>query len=105
MMSVIELTKDNFDSEVVQANGKVLIDFWATWCGPCMMMKPVIQELAEDGAPCRICSVNVDDEPELAMKFGIVSIPTLAVFEGGIEKKRSVGAIPKEAVLRLIEEA
>lgn len=104
-MSVIELTKDNFDSEVVQANGKVLIDFWATWCGPCMMMKPVIQELSEGGAPCRICSVNVDDEPELAMKFGIVSIPTLAVFEGGIEKKRSVGAIPKEAVLRLIEEA
>ena len=104
-MSVIEITKDNFEAEVVEAEGKVLIDFWATWCGPCMMMKPIIEELAECDAPCRICSINVDDEPELAMKFGIISIPTLAVFVGGVEKKRSVGAISREAVLSLIEEA
>ena len=104
-MSVIEITKDNFEAEVVEAEGKVLIDFWATWCGPCMMMKPIIEELAESDAPCRICSINVDDEPELAMKFGIISIPTLAVFVGGVEKKRSVGAISREAVLSLIEEA
>lgn len=104
-MSVIEITKDNFEAEVVEAEGKVLIDFWATWCGPCMMMKPIIEELAEGDVPCRICSINVDDEPELAMKFGIISIPTLAVFVGGVEKKRSVGAISREAVLSLIEEA
>lgn len=104
-MSVIEVTKDNFETEVVAAEGKVLIDFWATWCGPCMMMKPIIEELAEGDAPCRICSVNVDDEPELAAEFGIVSIPTLTVVEHGIEKKRSVGAISREAVLSLIEEA
>lgn len=104
-MSVIEITKDNFEAEVVEAEGKVLIDFWATWCGPCMMMKPIIEELAEGDASCRICSINVDDEPELAMKFGIISIPTLAVFVGGVEKKRSVGAISREAVLSLIEEA
>lgn len=104
-MSVIEITKDNFEAEVVEAEGKVLIDFWATWCGPCMMMKPIIEELAEGDAPCRICSINVDVEPELAMKFGIISIPTLAVFVGGVEKKRSVGAISREAVLSLIEEA
>lgn len=104
-MSVIEITKDNFEAEVVEAEGKVLIDFWATWCGPCMMMKPIIEELAEGDTPCRICSINVDDEPELAMKFGIISIPTLAVFVGGVEKKRSVGAISREAVLSLIEEA
>ena len=104
-MSVIEITKNNFDAEVVEAEGKVLIDFWATWCGPCMMMKPIIEELAEGDEPCRICSINVDYEPELAMKFGIISIPTLAVFVGGVEKKRSVGAISREAVLNLIEEA
>lgn len=104
-MSVIEVTKDNFETEVVAAEGKVLIDFWATWCGPCMMMKPIIEELAEGDTPCRICSINVDDEPELALKYGIVSIPTLIVAEGGNEKKRSVGAISREAVLRLIEEA
>ena len=98
------VTNENF-SDIISGSVPVVVDFWATWCGPCMMMKPIIEELAEGDAPCRICSINVDDEPELAMKFGIISIPTLAVFVGGVEKKRSVGAISREAVLSLIEEA
>ena len=104
-MSVIEITKDNFEAEVVEAEGKVLIDFLG------YMVRTVHDDEADNrgacrgDAPCRICSINVDDEPELALKFGIISIPTLAVFVGGVEKKRSVGAISREAVLSLIEEA
>ena len=101
-MSVLALKSDDFEAEVLNCEKKVLIDFWASWCGPCRMLSPVIDEVANEVDDVKVCKVNVDEEPSLAAQFGIMSIPTLLVIEKGEVIGRSVGAVPKESVLALI---
>ena len=101
-MAILTLTKDNFENEALKAEGKVLIDFWAPWCGPCRMMSPIVDEIAEELSDVKVGKVNVDEEPELAMKYGVMSIPTLIVLENGQVINKSLGAVPKENVLRLL---
>lgn len=103
-MSVNIINKSNFDSEVLKSDKKVLVDFWAPWCGPCRMLLPVIEEIAEERDDIKICKINVDDESELAASFGIMSIPTLLVFKNGKVVKKSLGAKSKEDVLELLDE-
>lgn len=102
-MAVIELTTENFDVEVTEYKGKVLVDFWASWCGPCKMLSPVVDEVAEEVNDVKICKINVDEQAALAMKYKVASIPTLVVFNDGEEVNRSLGFIPKAAVLKLIQ--
>jgi len=103
-MSVITLNSKNFETEVLQSTKPVLVDFWASWCGPCRMMSPVVESIAESTTEAVVGKVNVDDEPELARKYGVMSIPTLAVFKNGQPVKKSVGAKSKEAVLQLLKD-
>mgnify|MGYP004533775663 CR=1 FL=1 len=102
-MSIIELTTENFDSEVTASDKRVVIDFYAVWCGPCKMLSPVIDEIAEEREDIKICKVNVDEQPELAARFGVMSIPTVAVLEKGAVINISVGFKPKEELLELID--
>lgn len=102
-MSVIAVNKDNFEAEVLKAEGTVLVDFFADWCGPCKMLSPVIDEIAETQSEIKVCKVNVDQEPELAMRYGVMSIPTLVVIRGGNEVNKSVGLVSKEEILDLIK--
>ena len=101
-MSVIKLTKDNFDSEVIKSDKPVLIDFFATWCGPCRMVSPIVDEIAEENSQYKICKVDVDEEPELAGAFNVSSIPTLVVVKDGKAVNQAVGARPKEAILEML---
>ena len=101
-MSVIHVTKDNYDEVVVQSEKKVLLDFWAPWCGPCKMVGPIIEEIAAERQDIVVCKVDVDTEMELARKFRVVSIPTLVVMEGGEVKTKSVGYQPKEDILAML---
>ena len=105
-MAVIELTKQNFQSEVAESKEKVLIDFWASWCGPCRMVSPIVDEIAEESpAGVKVCKVNVDEQPELAQQFQVMSIPTLLVMKHGKPVASSVGARPKQFIVKMIEEA
>ena len=101
-MDVVTLTKDNFEQEVLAAKVPVLIDFWATWCGPCRMLSPIVDEVAEERGDIKVGKVNVDEQPELAGQFDVMSIPTLLVFENGKLVNRAVGARPKSGVLSLL---
>ena len=101
-MAAIELTTENFAQEVLQADKPVLVDFWASWCGPCKMLSPVIDEIAGERDDIKVGKVNVDEQPELAQKYGVMSIPTVLVIKGGEEVNKSVGAVPKKALLDLI---
>ncbi|MBQ4099713.1 MAG: thioredoxin [Clostridia bacterium] len=101
----ITLTVDNFKSEVLESDKPVLVDFWATWCGPCRMIAPIIEEIANElSSTLKVGKVNVDEQEELAVKYGISSIPTLLLFKGGEVVKKTLGYMPKEAVLKFIEE-
>ena len=101
-MAAIVITKENFDSEVVKADGTVLVDFWATWCGPCRMLSPIVDAVASEHPEVKVGKINVDEQPELAQQFGIMRIPTLIVFKNGTKVNESIGLVPKEKVEELI---
>lgn len=103
-MTILEITKDNFKQEVLQATKPVLLDFWASWCGPCRMMSPVVDEIADEaGDTVIVGKVNVDDEEDLAVRYGVSSIPTLMVFKNGEVADTKVGVRPKEDILAMLE--
>ena len=102
-MAVINLTLENFEAEVIKSNVPVLVDFWASWCGPCRMLSPIVDQIAEERTDIKVAKVNVDEQEELAMRFGIMSIPTLIVFKNGEAVKRTMGVQPKAAILGLLE--
>ena len=101
-MAVVTITKENFEQEVLQSAKPVLLDFWASWCGPFRMLSPVVDEVAEERTDVKVGKVNVDEQPELAGQFGVMSIPTLLVFEQGKLVRQAVGARPKASVLDLL---
>lgn len=100
---VLKITKENFDKEVLNAEGKVLVDFWAEWCGPCMLLSPLIDEIAEEVDDVKFCKVNCDDSRDLALEFGINAIPTILVFENGEMINQSIGLVEKEDILNMIK--
>ena len=102
-MSAIRITKNNFESEIKNYNGKILLDFWASWCGPCRMVSPLIDEIANENTHIKVGKINVDEEPELASAFSVMSIPTLAVIDQGRLIRQQVGARPKEAILAMLD--
>ena len=101
-MSVLHLTKESFESEVVASKVPVLVDFYATWCGPCMMVAPIVEEIAAENPDLKICKVDVDAQPEIARDFQIMSIPTLLVFKEGELIAKAVGARSKEQILEML---
>ena len=101
-MAALKITKDNFQAEVLEAKGTVLVDFWASWCGPSKMIGPIIDQIADERTDVKVCKINVDDEPELAAKFRVMSIPTLIVFKDGQVATQSMGAKPKTAILSML---
>lgn len=101
-MAAIEITAENFEEEVLKSSKPVLLDFWAVWCGPCMMLSPVVEEVAEEHPEVKVGKVNTDEQPALAQKFGITAIPALFVVKDGQIVNKSVGAVPKEQVEALI---
>ena len=104
-MSVQVITKENFEEKVLQSEKPVLVDFWASWCGPCRMMSPIVDGIAEERDDIAVGKVNVDDQPELAAQFGIMSIPTLLVFKNGAVAQKTVGVQPRESLLALLDQA
>ena len=101
-MAVVELSKDNFEGEILNSDKPVLVDFWASWCGPCKMLSPLVDQLSEETDAVKVCKVNVDEEEELAMKFQVASIPTLLLFKDGRVEKQSIGYIPKDKLVEFI---
>ena len=101
-MSAININKNNFQNEVLNSEKKVLLDFWAPWCGPCRMVVPIVEEIADERPDIKVGKINVDEEVELASQFGIMSIPTLVVIENGKIVNQAMGARPKEAILDML---
>lgn len=100
---MLTITKDNFEQEVLKSDKKVLVDFWASWCGPCRMLSPIIDEIAKEIDKVKVGKVNVDEESDLATQFAVMSIPTLILFENGKPIKQVVGVQSKTAILNMIE--
>ncbi len=103
MSNIQEVTDTTFDAAVLQSQGKVLVDFWAPWCGPCRLQTPILEKLASNGINAKIVKCNTDDNPGIARKFGISAIPTLIVFENGKEIDRMVGVQPEEVLKRRLQ--
>lgn len=101
-MKAIHVTKETFESEVLNAKVPVLVDFWASWCGPCQMIAPTLDEIADEFDSVKICKINVDEQGELARQFAVLSIPTLLVFNEGKVTNKSLGAIPKDDILDIL---
>ena len=101
-MSAIHVNKNNFQEEVLNSDKPVLVDFWAPWCGPCRMVLPIIEEIAEENEDIKVVKINVDEDPELANQFGVMTIPTLYVFKNGQAVNHRSGAMPKEQILALV---
>ena len=102
MMAALNINKENFHEEVLNSDKKVLLDFWAPWCGPCRMVVPLVEEIADERPDIKVGKINVDEEQELAMQFGVMSIPTLVVMEKGEIISKALGARPKKAILNLL---
>ncbi len=102
-MAALKITKDNFQTEVMEYKGTVLLDFWASWCGPCKMIGPIIDQIADERTDIKVGKINVDEEQELAVQFKVMSIPTLIVFKDGKVANQSLGAKPKAAILSLLD--
>lgn len=101
-MATTIITKDNFQAEVLNHKGTVLIDFWADWCGPCRMLSPIVDEVAAENPNIKVGKINVDEQQELSSQFGIMSIPTLLVFKDGKKINESIGLIPKEQIEKML---
>ena len=101
-MSVININNNNFQDEVMHSEKPVLLDFWASWCGPCRMVSPIVDEIAAERSDIKVCKINVDEQPELAARFGIMSIPTLVVMKNGKVVNQAVGARPKAQILAML---
>lgn len=101
-MEVLTITKENFESEVLQSDKPVLLDFWAVWCGPCQMVSPIVDEIANERDDIKVGKINVDEQSELAQQFGVMSIPTLVVMKNGEIANKAVGALPKDEILALL---
>ena len=102
-MSAINVNKNNFDQEILNSDKPVLLDFWASWCGPCRMVSPIVDEIAQERPDVKVVKVNVDQEQELALQFGVMSIPTLVVMKDGKVVNQAVGVRPKEQILDLLK--
>lgn len=102
-MATVNITSENFDQEVLQSKKPVLLDLWASWCGPCKMLSPIVDQVAAENDDIKVGKVNVDEEEELAAKFGVTAIPTLLVFKDGKLVNQSVGFIPKDKVIALVK--
>ena len=101
-MSVLHITKENFEAEVLRSDKPVLVDFFAVWCGPCKMIAPILEEIAEEREDIKVCKINVDEEPELAAQYQVASIPSLFVIKDGQVVNQSLGARPKPQILELL---
>ncbi|HPF87503.1 MAG TPA: thioredoxin [Candidatus Limiplasma sp.] len=101
-MAVVTITSNNFETEVLKSDQPVLLDFWAPWCGPCRMVSPIVDEIANEVTQAKVGKINVDDNPELAQQFGVMSIPTLVVVKDGKVVQRTVGALPKSAIKQML---
>ena len=101
-MKAVNVNKENFKHEVLEAQGKVLLDFWAPWCGPCRMVLPLVEEIAQERPDIKVCKIKVDEEGELANQFRVMSIPTLVVMEAGQVVSQAVGARPKAGILSML---
>ena len=101
-MAVVKLTAENFDQEVLQAGQTVLVDFYADWCGPCKMMGPVVEEIANEEAGVKVCKINIDEEMAVAQKYGVMSIPTFIAFKNGEIAGKQIGAVPKSKLQDMI---
>ena len=102
-MAALKITKENFETEVLKADKPVLVDFWAEWCGPCQMLLPVVEELAGEVTDAKICKVNVDEQPELAGQFSVMTTPTLIVFKEGKAVNTSIGVKTKSEILKMLQ--
>ena len=102
-MAVVNITNANFKEEVLDSDKKVLVDFWAPWCGPCRMVSPIVDEIAEENATIKVAKINIDEQPQLASQYGVMSIPTLLVFENGDVIEKAVGARNKSFILQMLE--
>jgi thioredoxin 1 len=101
-MAVVTITNNNFETEVLKSDKPVLLDFWAAWCGPCRMVSPIVDEIAQEVSAVKVGKVNVDENPDLAQKFGVMSIPTLVVIKDGKVVQRAVGARPKASIKEML---
>ena len=101
-MSVLHITKENFEAEVLHSDKPVIVDFYAVWCGPCKMIAPILDEIAEEREDIKVCKINVDEEPELAARYQVVSIPSLFVIKDGQVTNQALGAKPKAQILEML---